>query len=366
MNISIRNEQTLTAGMAQGRQAIEEVMRHSYDTRIDEVPAAWARARVVDGVPVSYILVDPDRRMEFPGGDLPYAFICDVATREDRRNEGHFAALMRDTFAALRANGIALVATHGRYPLYRRFGFDVFTHHCGIFITPEQIEGKLGLPAAGQDRSLLTVEPGAYYQPDLLVVSAVPAATLPACKVTLQAAAGVAREAGKSRILFEHPSAPSYGSRYPIYPSLHSRFTALAQACGAQVCIQPADPEAGSIPDADWLKVLDAPRLVKQVTRAATRQSHRLVAIAIRTEAGDVTLGTTPQGLFVEDGAVAGVPQVRWPATALGHLITGFKSAGEIAAQYGTPLPQAVIAMLNHLFPRRWRLSRNESWTYRA
>jgi hypothetical protein len=78
--------------------------------------------------------------------------------------------------------------------------------------------------------------------------------------------ARIAREHGKRRIVFMHPAAPSYGSRYPIYVSLHTRFTALAQACGAQICVQPANPEVGSVPDADWIKVLDTARLVSQTT----------------------------------------------------------------------------------------------------
>jgi predicted N-acetyltransferase YhbS len=356
----------LTAETPQGRQALDEVMRHSYAAAIDEVPAAWARVCVVDGVPVAFIIVDPDRRMEFPGEDLHYAFICDVATREDRRREGHFNAIMRDTFAELWANGVALVVTHGRYQLYRRFGFDVFTHHSGLFITPDKIERSLGAGALDHDGTLQTVEAGPYYQPDLLVISDVRVATLPDCKLVLRGAAVIAREQGKGRILFEHPAAPSYGSSYPIYASLRTRFTALALACGAQWLTPPADPESGAIPDADWIKVLDTPRLLQQATRSAARQSLRPCAVSICTDAGDATIETTPQGLSVCAGASANAAQARWPAAAVAQLVTGFKSARDIAAQYGTPLPPAAAVLLDHLFPRRWRLSRNESWTYPA
>jgi hypothetical protein len=51
----------LTAETRQGRLAIEEVMQHSYVADVDSVPAQWAMARVVDDVPVSFIVVDPDR-----------------------------------------------------------------------------------------------------------------------------------------------------------------------------------------------------------------------------------------------------------------------------------------------------------------
>ena len=95
-------DETLTAETVRGRQAIEEVMAASYRADIDDVPPAWALARVVDGVPVS---VHPRRSApadgRSPASDLRYAFICDVATREDRRHEGHFHALMETTFARL-------------------------------------------------------------------------------------------------------------------------------------------------------------------------------------------------------------------------------------------------------------------------
>ena len=84
----------LTAETEPGRLALQEVMEHSYNADTAQVPAQWALARVVDGVPVSFILVDPNRQMSFSGGDVRYGFICDVATREDRRREGHFRAIM--------------------------------------------------------------------------------------------------------------------------------------------------------------------------------------------------------------------------------------------------------------------------------
>ncbi|MCL5995327.1 MAG: GNAT family N-acetyltransferase [Chloroflexi bacterium] len=356
---------TLTAETAQGRQALAEVMHHSYEAEIDSVPPAWARVRVVDGVPVSFILVDPARRMDFLGGDLPFAFICDTATRADRRNEGHFAALLADTFMALRASGTALVLTHGRYPLYRRFGFDVFTHHCGVFITPEQIEARLGAVAAVSPQRLLVVDNGPYYQDDLMVVSDVVARALPECRMALQAAAALARERGKSRILFEHPAAPSYGSRYPIYRSLQTRFMALARACGAQVCIEPANPEAGVIPDADWIKVLDMAALLRQVTGKAMLPVRQSLALSFDTDAGAATLQCGAGRLAVQQGMPGDALTVRWPSAALAQLITGYQSADSLAQRYNTTLPPPALALLNQLFPRYWRLSRNESWTFK-
>jgi len=76
---------TVTAETGEGRRAIEEVMRESYQADIDDVPPAWARALVVDGVPVSFTLVDPNEALPLRRGKLRSAFISDVATREDRR-----------------------------------------------------------------------------------------------------------------------------------------------------------------------------------------------------------------------------------------------------------------------------------------
>ena len=60
----------LTAETREGRLALEEVMRNSYDADADSVPSEWALVRVVDGVPVSFILIDPERELAFPGGVL--------------------------------------------------------------------------------------------------------------------------------------------------------------------------------------------------------------------------------------------------------------------------------------------------------
>jgi predicted N-acetyltransferase YhbS len=221
-----------TAATQPGQQAIAEVMAHAYQAKVGK--SDWSMARVVDGVPVSFIIVDPVRQMIFPQGKVRYAFICDVATREDRRREGHFRGIMTHTFARLKAAGIPIVVTHGRYPLYRRFGFEVFTHHSGIFITPAAIERALGNPqrqAAAETAKYLMVEQSPHIQEDLLLISEVKANTYTEAKTTLLTAAALAHEQHKARILFEHPSAPSYGSHYPIHKTRETAFTTVARAC---------------------------------------------------------------------------------------------------------------------------------------
>jgi hypothetical protein len=356
----------LTAETERGRQAIAQVMQRSYVADIDDVPPAWVRARAVDGVPVSFIVVDPDRQMAFPAADVRYAFICDVATREDRRREGHFRAIVEHTLASLCAAGIPFVVTHGRYPLYRRFGFDVFTHHGGIFVAPTQIERTLGA-APRPARQLLDVEDHPYLWGDMLLVTEARAGTPAEARAALQAAAAVARERGKTRILFEHPAAPSYGSRYPIYPSPETPLAALAHTCGAEVRIQGADPEGSPIPDADWIKVLDAAAFVRAALDGVGDPGPVPQGrICLDTDAGRVTIACTGSEVVASDEVQGGAETVRWPSAALAQLVTGYRSAEVLCAIHDTPLSSQAVALLQALFPPRWRFSRNESWTFRS
>jgi GNAT superfamily N-acetyltransferase len=337
-------------------------MACSYEAEIDSAPAAWARVQVADGVPVTFILVDPERAMETPVEDLRYAFILDVATREDRRGEGHFRHIMEHTFESLRGAGVGLLVTHGRYQLYRRFGFDVFTHHSGIFITPVQIERALGPGPAGIEQ--LSVEDRSAVQEDLLLVTEARAATLAEARAALQTAAVLARERGKARILFEHPPAPSYGSRYPIYASLETPLTALARSCGGEIRVQGADPEGGSIPDADWIKVLDTATFLREALRGKEGQGLPRAAVAFETEAGAAAIVSDGRNVLVQDEVAAGDVQVKWPASALAQLVTGYRSAELLNTLNETGLPDDALALLAALFPSCWRLSRNESWTF--
>jgi predicted N-acetyltransferase YhbS len=358
----------LTAETALGRKAIEEVMRRSYAADIDEVPHRWALARVVDGVPVSYILVDPNREMAYPHGNVRYAFICDVATRSDRRHEGHFRAIVEHVFSLLSNAGVALVLTHGPSTLYRRFGFDVFTHHSGLFVTPGQIEHTLGTANTGDGQRLLTVETHRALWEDLLLVTEVRADSWLEGVAALQAAACLARARAKSRILFEHPSAPSYGSRYPIHASLETPVASLARTCGAKACVQGADPEGSPIPDADWIKVLDGAAFVLATLEAVGADGCRCPpgAVCLETDAGAVTIASHGDRVVAEAGVRRGAVTVQLSSAALAQLVTGYRPIELLAAVHGIDLPADAVALLQALYPQRWRLSRNESWTFHA
>jgi hypothetical protein len=362
--------QVLTAETDQGRRALADVMARSYTAEMSSVSPPWALVRVVEDVPVSFILIDPERRLHLPHGDLRYAFIGDVATAEDRRGEGHFRAIMQEAFRRLRQEGIALVLTHGRCDLYRRFGFAVFTHHAGIFVTPALIERALGVHSAGAPAAahLVVLDAGRYVRDDLLLVADAQAPTLGAARTVLQTAAALARQRGKARILIEHPAAPSYGSRYPLAPApAATPLALLAPACGGCVCVQGADPEGRAIPDADWIKILDPAAVLRQaLPLLVTGQALPTAAVCLDTAAGPITIASSGALPVVAEGALPGVTRVRWPLAALAHLLTGYRSVEVLSVLHDTPLSTDAKALLEALCPPRWRFSRNETWTYQA
>ena len=55
------NVEYVTATSAAGRDAILEVMYYSFEDEIPDHLSDWAIARVVDGTPVSFIIINPGR-----------------------------------------------------------------------------------------------------------------------------------------------------------------------------------------------------------------------------------------------------------------------------------------------------------------
>jgi hypothetical protein len=209
---------------------------------------------------------------------------------------------------------------------------------------------------------------GGYTMEDLLLVTDVKATTFAESRDALQVVATEARRRGKVRILFEYPPAPSYGSRYPIYASIETPFSALARTCGAQICVQGADPEGGSIPDADWIKVLDVAAFLRAALNGLVDSGGSLPdgVVGFDTDAGTATIESSARGVQVTEGiGPKAVPMV-WPSSALAQLVTGYRSANVLGAIHNTPLPTEIGNLLEALFPQRWRFSRNESWTYRS
>jgi glycine/sarcosine N-methyltransferase len=358
----------LTAETEQGRRAIEEVMAHSYEEDIDLVPPEWAFARIVDDVPVSFAMVLPDERLHFPNGAIRHGFLRDAATREDRRHEGHFRATMQEVFDRLRLAQIPLATTHGEHQLYRRFGFDVFTHHHVILITPEQITRHLGRAGSQEGEQFLEIEAGPPRVEDLLLVGSVTASTAAEARCALLAAAATAERLGRRQILFEHPPAAVL-SRHPSLAgqaSLDSAFRSLALACGAQVRMEGGVPEGRPIPDGDWIKVLDAVAFVEGAVRLLAPAAASLpgVRIAISCDAGDLTITSSAAGVTVRAGRPEGAPVLQWPSAMLAQLFAGYQSADVLACLHDVALPPEAAAFFSALLPRQWRVTRHESWAY--
>lgn len=355
----------LTAETEEGRRAIAAVADRAIPATLEIVPPDWAIVRRVHGDPVAFVLIDPQRVMRFGRSAIRYAYINQIATHADRRSRGHFRATLEEAFRRLKAAGIPWVVLHGSYSLYRRFGFEVFTYHSGIFLTPELIERSLGKPSPGDSPNGL-IEPceSALFNKDLLYITHAGSGSLEEARAALLAAASLARETHKARILIEHPDAPSYGSTYPVYATLETPLTALARSCGARVVIQGANPEENNLPNADWIKVLDPARLAQAalISHQGEDLSVGPARLWIDTDAGSFGLVSGGNSIRLIDHPTAKMETVQWSSSALAQLVTGYRSAEMTCTIQGTPLAPVNLALLNVLFPPGWRLSRNVSW----
>jgi hypothetical protein len=134
------------------------------------------------------------------------------------------------------------------------------------------------------------------------------------------------------------------------------------------VCVQGADPESGSIPDADWIKVLDAVALLKGALQGLgeSKRSWPVGTICFDTDAGAATIESTGRGVVVVGEMMPGAVRVAWPSSALAQLVVGYQPVEVLSLIHNTPLPDEAVTLLGTLFPRRWRLSRNESWTFKS
>jgi predicted N-acetyltransferase YhbS len=353
----------LTAETKEGRAAIEAVIARSYAARIDHVPPEWAIARLVDGDPVAFALVTPNYLVELPRSFAKLGFLSDVATSDDRRHSGHFAGILEEVSRRLVAADVPALLLHGDEGLYRRFGFAAYTHHSGVFLTPGQIASCVGIQDDVDLRGFRLFAEGTL--PELLV------AQYPACRhldeaiAVLQVLAGHALALGKSRILLEEPT-PSSQYLVCYHRSIDTPLIQAARMCGGEHVVAGSDPAGRRIAHADWIRVLDAQRLVEQFLAITGAPKRALGAVTLRTEAGVFSI--------IAENGVVDVPSlpanvrhaISWPAKALAQLVMGYQSAAFLSCYYDAALPGEALTLLNALFPRRWRFSRNESWVYPA
>jgi hypothetical protein len=353
----------LTAETDEGYQAIAEVANSAIPAAVEIVPREWAIVRRVNGEPVSFALVDPGRKMRFSKGAIEYGYIHTIATRADRRSRGHFTAMLAEVFSRLKTAGRSFVILHGAFSLYRRFGFERFTYHSGIFITPAAIENSLGeAPLSPGLADLIEVCDSQLFMKDLLYITHASAGSLEEARGALLAAARLARAANKPRILIEHPDAPSYGSTYPVYKSIETPLTAIARACGGKVVVQGAG--MGHSVEDDWMRLLDPLQFVREILecRQGEVPATPPAGIWIETELGGLGLESDGRDVFVRPEPRTGMAQVSWSAADLAQLATGYHTPAVISAVKRTPLPHQELSLLEAVFPPGWRLSRNASW----
>ena len=295
----------LTAETEQGRRAIEEVMVHSYEEDIDRVPPGWAIARIVDGVPVSFALVDPNEPLLFPNGAIRRGFLRDIATREDRRLEGHFRATMQEVFDRLRLAKIHCSLDSRRVPAVPEIRFRRLhppprdLHSAGPDRTPSRtvMLPRMGKVLGGRRRPAQAIRSAPGHERN--------GRDGGRCQVRAAGRRGHGRTPRKEPDLFEYPPA---GRVSVGHVSLDSPFRSLALACGAQVRVEGGVPEGRPIPDGDWIKVLDAVGFVEEVIRLLAPMATSLpsVHIGITCDAGDLTITSSAAGVTVSAGRPEG------------------------------------------------------------
>lgn len=351
----------LTAETERGCEAIGEVMGRSYTAPIDDSHVDWALVRIVDGTPVSFILVDPDSQTECTGGSIPTGFATDAATRWDRRREGHFSAIVREMESRLRASGRPLMATHGEDRLYHGLGFCVVTHNFGVFVRPECIERTLGQAADTRGSEFLTLWEHPMMKTDRLVFEGVTARTYEESRAALQASAALARESDRSGIVFISPGEP-----FPAWPSLETPFTILARACGGEIRVQGSEPLGRAVEHANWVRVLDSRMYLAAIAEGLNSLDVPFPegAVPFAIDGALITLVSLDGRISVTDGSATDAPTVVWPSSALLQLTTGYLTADALCALHGTSLPPDALDLLTALFPRTWRFTMDESWVF--
>jgi hypothetical protein len=302
--------------------------------------------------------------------------VAHAATRRDSRRRGFLRQVLESTCDALREAGIPWVIGHFPYWLGLRLGFDAFTNHCSFLLQPEEIEQTLGGGRPEGAEGILATDINPEMPHDLFVVKDVRATGDEEAVAALREAAWTARSNGKLRILFEHPPASPSGSTYPIHESLESRLLDIAMACGARVRVTGSERtekdqarlgEDSPAVYVDMIKVLDLPVLLEQVVAALGKPNGAGAtgAVAFDTEVGQATLQVDTEGFHVRRRIEPDSTPVGFPGQGLAQMLTGYRSAKTVAYVEQKELDDAAADMLERLFPRFWRLSRDTKQVYK-
>lgn len=358
-----------TAQTEDGRTAVEEVMKQSQRIDISALPAEWVRVLVEDGVPVSFVAINPDRAIAFPKGTVRYAFICGGGTRFGRRGTGYFRRLLEATFDDLGNAGIPWIFGHAPYGLGRSLGFHVFSNHSHFILRPEEIEQTLGGGRPEGVEGMLSFDSSPEFADDLLLVTDVRAESENDRIQALREAAWTARSSGKLRIMFEQPPVAAPGSTYPIHEKSQTALLVAAMACGARVRTVGSEHAEegdraeieGAIPE-DMVKLLDLAPVVEQVLSVLDIDLSTCPhgSVAFDTEAGQATLAIDSGGWRVQEGMTPDALPVALPAEAVAQILIGYRSAETQAYYYQVEVAAEALQLLDHAFPRLWRFTRDQ------
>jgi hypothetical protein len=153
-----------------------------------------------------------------------------------------------------------------------------------------------------------------------------------------------------------------------MHPQIETPLICLARSLGGRIVVQGSNPEEGSIPDADWIKILDLGKLFQQILNCRVRNLPTIPEGAIWFDTDGEGLGIVSNGQeiqicseFMERAEI-----VHWPLNAISQLVSGYRSGEVLATIYGTRLSNSSLQLLKEIFPPTWRFSRNESWTYKT
>jgi hypothetical protein len=367
----------LTAQTERGQATLEEVLAQSYRPDLSKVSPEWTRVLVHEGVPTSFIAIDPGCAMAYPGGEVPYAHLVGGATRGDRRGRGHFRRLLEDTCEQLqRAGGLWLV---GRLPyrIGRALGFRAFTHHSVFQLPPEEIEQTLGGGRPEGAEGILRVAASPNFQEDLLVIADAKAADEEEAVKALRGAAWAARSSGKAQILFEHPPVAVPGERYPIHATRHTPLLVTAMICHARVRVSGSEVDEAKSPShaplspvvhADMVRLLNLPRLLERVLAVLEKPEcgYPAGSVAFDTDVGKATLSSGPNGWQVADDIASGAHPIPFTPDLIAQVIAGYRSVETLAYLHQVGVPKDVARFVDTIFPRFWRFSRSGLWVYKV
>ena len=184
----------------------------------------------------------------------------------------------------------------------------------------------------------------------------------------LRQSAALAQQQAKERILIEYPFNSSRERSYPFCMSAGSVFTDLAETIGANVVRTAAYPEEGPVYHGDWISVLDPSTLLSQATALADT-AKGLPEAQVNIVAQEVCMAIQSDGraLKVSNLRLPNTETIELKSTELARLVTGFHTIDDyIATNARREISGSVLELLRALYPKTWRYSRNENWTYKS